>query len=274
MIEQSGLRSEPERRAYRPPIGVPMEQPSRWSIPVAMLVHILLVLLLAAPVLMLGDHFIEARGAGGRGPAGGGGGGNQGTGGSQERLRFVHVAPPAPPEPIPVPPQPKVVPTPSPKTPPPQPVAPAPQVDTKVSTQLPSPDMATLASGIGGGAGNDGTAGNGPGTGGGTGTGNGTGKGSGNGPGTGGGNDQIYPATLDYWPLPPLPSPKSVQGKPFVFRFAIDEQGRVHNVDFKSTGDGGYDKLLRERFSEYKFRPAHKQDGTPVPSILEVTLTL
>jgi protein TonB len=147
----------------------------------------------------------------------------------------------------------------------------------KVNVKVDEPALPTtiaVGPGTGGGTGNDGTSGNGPGTGGGVGTGVGTGRGSGNGPGTGGGEGTIYPATPDFLLMPSLPVPKHVQGKTLVLRFSIDERGRILKVDFDSSGDGGYDRQLRQRFSEYRFRPAHKRDGTPVPSIYVAQLTL
>jgi hypothetical protein len=106
------------------------------------------------------------------------------------------------------------------------------------------------------------------------GTGIGTGRGSAEGPGTGGGEGTIYPATPDFLVMPALPVPKRVQGKTIELRFSIDEHGRILKVDFESTGDSGYDKQLRARLSEYRFRPAHKMDGTPVPSVYVTQLTL
>jgi len=276
MTVQRPPKPRRQRREYRPPVGIPTQPPGRWALPTSVVLHALAILLFLAPLLLAPDAVRQALRAGGFGPAGGGGGGKRGTGGEpqvREALRFARVAPPAAPPPVAQPRIEQRPTTPRPQPPVAEPVLTPPKVDVKLDIAAPHVDLAPTP-GVGGGTGSDQTGGTGPGTGGGIGTGTGTGRGSANGPGTGGGDDQVFPATLDYWPLPPLPSPKSVQGKPFLFRFAIDEFGRVHKVEFKSTGDGNYDKLLRERFSEYRFRPAHKGDGTPVASILEVTLTL
>ncbi len=74
--------------------------------------------------------------------------------------------------------------------------------------------------------------------------------------------------------MPSLPVPKHIQGRTLVLRFTIDERGRILKVEFESSGDGTYDKQLRERLAEYRFRPAHKWDGTPVPSVYVAQLTL
>src|SRR4051812_46585295 len=73
----------PARRARRlPATGMPAQRDSRrTSAVVSLLVHVLLVMLLVAPVATHTGNVIErAQGAGGPGPAGGGGGGRRGTG--------------------------------------------------------------------------------------------------------------------------------------------------------------------------------------------------
>jgi hypothetical protein len=106
------------------------------------------------------------------------------------------------------------------------------------------------------------------------GTGAGTGRGSATGPGTGGGAGSIYPPTPDFLLIPPLPRPDKLKGKSIVVTFIIDATGKPQRIEFESTGDGDYDRLLREKFSEFRFRPAHRADGTPVPSryVTEVRL--
>lgn len=130
-----------------------------------------------------------------------------------------------------------------------------------------------MATGAGDSAGSGSTSGRGPGTGGGVGTGEGTGRGSATGPGTGGGTGTIYPATPDFLLLPPDP-PDKLKGKSVIVTFIIDAQGRPQRVEFESTGDRAYDQLLREKFSEFHFRPAHTMDGKPVPSRLVIPLRL
>ncbi len=265
------LTSEPVQRSkppYRPPIGVPAERPARWGLLVSLAVHALIVLLLIGGILTVEKAEI-ALGAGGAGPMGGGGGGRLGLAGArtQERLKYVRLATPKPAEaPVVHPP----ITTPVKK--PPKPVETKPIVEPRVApteqVALPSSAAPTvIAVAPSAGAGTDGTDGAGPGTGGGTGAGNGTGRGSGNGPGTGGGSGTVYPATPDFAVIPPLPVPKGLHGKTVELRFTIDESGRVVKFDFDPTGDSGYDRELKSRLSQYHFRPAHRQDGTPVASV-------
>jgi hypothetical protein len=267
------------RRRYRPPVGVPLERARPWGAPVSLLLHALVIALLLSPFVRDAPVLDASQGAGGPGPAGGGGGGRLGgsTNPTLERLRFVRLAapPPAPPpmpqrtnpvKPVVKPPvlappkiveQPKVAPVPTSAA-----VAPATSTDV------------ALAPTAAAGAGTDGSTGAGPGTGGGIGTGSGTGRGSANGPGTGGGEGTIYPATPDFAVIPPLPVPKHLHGRTVELRFTIDETGKVVRFDFDPTGDAGYDRQLRERLSEYHFRPAHKLDGTPVPSVFVTQFVL
>jgi hypothetical protein len=260
------------RPRYRPPLGLPLKRDSRWGQAVSFLLHALLILFILAPLFQHDVELVAERGAGGAGPAGGGGGGHRGTGGESnpEALRFF-ATPPAPKAaatPLVAPQPPKPVPPP----PPPDPV-PAPKVDVPVEAP-PSAVAVAPNSGVGGGTGNDGTGGTGPGTGGGVGTGTGTGKGSGTGPGTGGEGGEIYLATPEALLLPPIPAPNRVKGKTLLVKFSIDERGKVLRVEFASSGDGGYDKQMRAKFLEYKFRPAHKGDGTPVASVYEIGVEL
>jgi len=74
--------------------------------------------------------------------------------------------------------------------------------------------------------------------------------------------------------MPALPVPKRLHGKTLELHFTIDEQGKIVKVEFEPSGDGSYDRQLRERLLEYRFRPAHKMDGTPVPSVYVTQLTL
>ncbi|HKV52222.1 MAG TPA: hypothetical protein VJO52_13605 [Gemmatimonadaceae bacterium] len=262
------------RPPYRPPIGVPVERPDRWGLPVSVAVHAMILLLLIGGILTVGKVEI-ARGAGGAGPMGGGGGGRLGLAGSRsrERVKYVQLAQPklaAPRVTHPITP---------PVTKPPKPVEAKPVVKPQV---MPAEQIAPASSAAptviavapSAGAGTDGTNGAGPGTGGGTGAGTGPGRGSGSGPGTGGGEGTVYPATPDFAVIPPLPVPKGLHGKTVQLRFTIDETGRVVKFDFDPTGDSGYDRELKSRLSEYHFRPAHKQDGTPVASIFVTQFTL
>jgi protein TonB len=277
-----GGGGHPRHAPYRPPAGVPIERERSWGVPVSVLVHVLIIVLLLVPLFGVSKRdVVNPSGAGGPGPAGGGGGGRLGASRGNtplEHVSYVAMASPAPtPEPDPVkvvkPLTPKVtkVKAPPPVTPP-APAAVAPKLDLKAEAPKLSAEQLALVPGAG--SGNDGTKGAGPGSGGGVGTGVGTGRGSGEGPGTGGGTGSIYPATPEFLVMPALPVPKRVQGKTIVLRFTIDERGTITKVEFESSGDSGYDRQLRERFSEYRFRPAHKMDGTPVPSVYITQLTL
>ncbi|HEY9425848.1 MAG TPA: hypothetical protein VIR34_01740, partial [Gemmatimonadaceae bacterium] len=127
----------------------------------------------------------------------------------------------------------------------------------------------------GAGTGDSGASGGaGPGRGGGVGTGTGTGRGSATGAGTGCGEGDIYPATPDFLVMPALPVPSKVRGRTIRLEFDLDARGNITALKFNSTGDSGYDKELRARLMEYRFRPAHRADGTPVPSVYVTELTL
>lgn len=208
-----------------------------------------------------------------------------------ERLRYVSVG--APPRPAPTPSAARVEPTPEPRNPvvrPPEPVLPdpvvqsrpepvAPVVEPRPVATAPSatsvPKLAMGGSGDSGSTGGEGTGrGEGPGSGGGVGTGTGTGQGSGSGAGSGGGEGQIYPATPEFMVMPALPVPSKVRGKTIRLVFTIDAAGRITSLKFDSTGDSGYDRELRSRLLEYRFRAAHRADGTPVASTYVTELTL
>lgn len=268
------------RPPYRPPIGVPARRDSRWAGAVSLLLHALLIAIMIVPLLIVHDAADATRGAGGAGAAGGGGGGSRGGARDpyvHEDLRYVRVAPPPPPPPAPVPkPNAVVVPVPKPIPPPPKPVATPPAPVPPPTAAAPPPDSTPAtatgaAPGAGNGAGNSGGPGAGPGTGGGTGTGTGPGRGSGVGPGTGGGEGTIFPPTAELMIIPELPVPGGLKGKTFVVHFEIDETGRVARVDV-ATGNSGYDRKLRDRYMQTKWRPAHRADGTPVAAGIDVTI--
>ena len=278
--------SEPPvaRPPYRPPVGVPARRDTKWAGAISLALHLLLLALMIVPLLIVHDALDATRGAGGAGAAGGGGGGSRGGARKpyvREDLRFVHVAPPPPPPPVappkpnalvpPVPtpfPPPKPVVVPPPAVPPPTAAAPEAKIATTPVTVASGP-----APGPGNGAGITGGPGAGPGTGGGTGTGTGPGRGSGVGPGNGGGEGTIFPPTAELLLIPELPVPGGLRGKTFTVHFEIDETGRVARVDV-DTGDSRYDRRLRDRFMQYKWRPAHRADGTPVAAGVDVPLGL
>ncbi len=264
---------------YRPPSGVPAQRDTRWAAAISVLLHALVLALVIAPLFIVHDAIDATRGAGGAGPTGGGGGGSPGGARApfeHEDLRYLRVAPPPPPPVSPPNPAPVVPPVPV-HMPPPKPVV-TPPVAPPVAPPAPAPAASAadsahrdFALGPGNGAGSTAGPGAGPGTGGGTGTGVGTGKGSGAGPGNGGGEGTVFPPSPDFMLLPELPVPGGLRGKTFVVHFEIDEHGGVTRIDV-ATGDSHYDRKLRDRFLQYKWRPAHRADGTPVAAGIDIPL--
>lgn len=286
------------RARYRPPAGVPLQRGTRWGAPLSVIVHLALIALLLAPALVQPERLVP-RGAGGPGASGGGGGGGGSAPGAgpgarsgsahvTERLHYTvistqPVSPPAatqiptpplsPPERVETEPVPSETPVPEVLMARVEPVEPS--IIASIEPSAPRVVLAAGAAGGAAGAGGGGVgAGAGPGSGGGVGSGAGTGRGSGTGSGSGGGEGEIYPATPDFLVMPALPVPAGVRGKTIELRFTLDEHGKIVKVDFDSTGDESYDRELRERLGEYRFRPAHKADGTPVPSVYVTRLTL
>ncbi len=131
-----------------------------------------------------------------------------------------------------------------------------------------------LARTVGAGAGIGGGRGAGTGSGGGIGSGEGTGIGSGVGPGSGG-EGVVFPPTVRYTFLPPLPRPSSVQGQTFLVHFAVDPQGRVTDVEVEPRiADGGYRKKFVNTMLRFRFKPAHLRDGTNVAGATVLSFTL
>ncbi len=131
-----------------------------------------------------------------------------------------------------------------------------------------------LARTVGAGAGIGGGRGAGMGSGGGIGSGDGPGTGSGVGPGSGG-DGVVFPPTVRYTFLPPLPRPSSVQGHTFLVRFAVDPQGRVADVEVEPRiPDGGYRKKFLNTMLRFRFKPAHLRDGTNVAGASVLSFTL
>ena len=73
---------------------------------------------------------------------------------------------------------------------------------------------------------------------------------------------------------PPEPRPGRVKGKTVVVTFTLNERGDILRIDFESTGDRGYDRRLRERMNEMRFRPAVGPDGQPMAATYPVTVQL
>jgi len=256
------------RRPWRLPTGMPRPATSRESRVlgrvVSIAVHVLIVIALLLPALLSPKvRAALATGAGGAGPAGGGGG--SGGMGPRERVRYIRVAPmteapqPTPTQlPVPVPPKPQVVqPTPA-------------QVQPQAT---PPPQQDAPANGMAAGSGDaSGTGGAGPGSGGGIGAGIGTGMGNANGPGTGGGlGDTLnLPYSMSML-IPPQPVPKELKRRTIGVDFEIDSTGEVLSVNFEPTSNGGYNKLIRERAKQFRFRPATRRaDGRPVRAIFHI----
>jgi hypothetical protein len=271
-----GWREEtaPRRSEDREPFQLPTEMPlplgenRRIGFSLSVVIHALIILILLLPMLLTpAGRSLLVHGAGGDGPRGGGGGGM----GPREGLRYIRSAP----EPAPQSATPTITPTVKPIVPPPitqpvvQPPLQTPQPEAKPTATAPvSPD----ATGNSGGVGT--TPGAGPGSGGGIGSGVGTGTGSSVGPGTGGGNDANYPPQPINTPLPPLPVPQKIRPFTVVAEFDVDSTGRVLNVDFNETPDGGYNRKLKKMFSDMRFRPGVRPDGSPIRSKGQVILYL
>jgi protein TonB len=110
----------------------------------------------------------------------------------------------------------------------------------------------------------------GPGSGGGSGGGTGGGIGSGTGTGTGAGRMQA--PVPEFVLIPPSNPPRGVRGDSLVIRLQIDATGKVRDVEFRSTGDRGYDQKLRRTAMEWRFRPARGPDNRPTAVAYDVTL--
>jgi hypothetical protein len=52
--------------------------------------------------------------------------------------------------------------------------------------------------------------------------------------------------------------------------FDVDERGNAKLIAFNPSRDGGYNKKIREMLAEVRFRPAVRQDGTPVRDTVSI----
>lgn len=267
---------EKPRRPLRPLHGIPEpDRRDRTGFLMSALLHLAIITAMLLPPIVASQLDQEFTGGGGPGAAGGGGGGTGGTGGEDvrpERVRFLHMARPAAPEPKPST-TPAVVPPPPPEVKPEEK-----KPEEPVPTQPTTPEPVAAASGptiptpgSGGGTGNDGSGGNGPGSGGGVGSGIGTGRGSGVGPGTGGGPGEIYPPQPTHLALLPIPVPNKVRPYKLVAWFDVDERGNTKLISFNPSKDEGYNKKIRAMLAEVRFRPAVRADGTPVRDTVPIT---
>ncbi len=241
---------------------------------ISIALHLLIIGLIVVP-LVFTDTVIARieQGAGGAGPAGGGGGGRRGTGGGTvETLRYVRLAPDPVPTPTSLPAVPPPLPTPKVEPVAPKAVEPPPPAKSQEQQSVAPtpPSQVAVAPGAGGGSGSDATAGAGPGSGGGTGAGTGTGRGSAVGPGTGGGNQANFPPQPIEFFLPPLPAPSGVRGFRFIAEFDVDSTGRVLDVKFTETRDGGYNRRIASVLRSMRFRPGTRPDGTPLRMKMQI----
>lgn len=274
---------------YRPPVGIPRREQTRWQgWLISLLAHLLLLFWVLVPPREPDIDLGHRQGAGGAEPAGGGGGGSSGGAGDDgPRLRFAQLAPPTaarsaasvPPATLPPPVMPVAVAPPPVAKPLPQTVIPQtviPPMPTKrtqpVAQQSPVPGTSAsgAATGTSSGSGQTSGIGTGPGSGGGVGSGEGTGRGSATGPGTGGGAAQIYPPTPRQFFLPPLPPPSRVKGFRLTAWFDVDSTGKSTLLRFTPTPDGDYNKRLRETLLAVRFRPAVRLDGVTVRDTVDV----
>lgn len=280
MVQISSLDRPPDRppkRPLRPLYGIPEpDRKDRTGFVLSFLLHALIITLMLLPPIVASQLDQEFTGGGGPGAAGGGGGGTGGTGGESikaEKVRYLHVAPPAAAE-TKAPVTPAVVPPP-PKPEPPEPepeVTPTPVPEAVPAAAQPVTGPTIPTPGTGGGSGNDGSGGNGPGSGGGVGSGIGTGRGSGIGPGTGGGPGDIYPPQPTHLALLPIPVPSKVRPYKLVAWFDVDEKGNTTLISFNPTKDAGYNRKIRAMLAEVRFRPAVRADGTPVRDTVPITV--
>ena len=203
--------------------------------------------------------------AGDLGPRGGGGGG----GGPEIRYIALQSAPAVSEEELPVVTEvPDQIPLPTPTI---REIRPA----VRAPAELRTPETRLLARRIGAGPGSGGGAGAGTGTGGGIGSGEGTGMGSGTGPGTGGSGGDVFPPSVRYTYLPPLPHPNELQGQTFHVRFFVDPEGRVTRVVVDpEIANSDYRKKFLDVMRRFRFKPASKSDGTPVSGETVLSFTL
>ncbi len=247
-------------RVTVPKTGEAYRRPFVWSTAV----HALLIVAL----LWQGDRLLD-RGpaAGDPGPTGGGGGGGG------PRVTYVALQPPPSPattatRPVEVPVTPQPVPLPVPEVR---------EIPTRLRPIAPPTVIraTTIVRRLGQGPGTGGGPGAGTGSGGGIGSGRGTGIGAGVGPGSGGQGGDVFPPTVRYTFLPPLPRPSALQGKTFHVRFVVDIEGRVVEVGVEpDMRDAGYRRKFLDVMRRFRFRPATLADGTSVTGETVLSFTL
>lgn len=154
-----------------------------------------------------------------------------------------------------------------------EPVTPVPQTPTEVAVATPAEGVAQ--SGEGAGTGTGAGAGNVAGSGGGSGGGIGTGIGTGVGPGTGGDSTGITPPSWRFFAPPLERPPRELRGQTITVRFWVRADGTVERYE---TTPEIQDNEYSEKFSEIalgtRWRPARRRDGTAVPAVAEMQVTL
>jgi protein TonB len=226
----------------------------RWSLIASVLFHLLMLVLFRTQVFL---PVVETSAAG---PDAGDT--RAAAGGGMEAIALqVMEPPPAPqPEPVVVPPVPTPTPTPTPDPPP---------VDTVRPTTPPAPPT----TGTGTGQTQQTAAGGGTGNASGPGTATGTGRGGGGDSETGTG--RIIAPSPRGLILPPSDRPRSVRGKSITVYVFVNERGTVVSDSTRlnpSSGDGGFDKRLKEQASEWRFRPGSR-GGEPIATWFQYVMT-
>lgn len=154
-----------------------------------------------------------------------------------------------------------------------EPVAPVAETPAEVAVVTLAPGAAQSGQGAGSGTGTG--AGNDAGAGGGSGGGIGTGIGTGVGPGTGGDSTGITPPSWRFFAPPLERPPKELRGQTITVRFWVRADGTVER--FETTPEIQDDEYS-EKFSEIalgtRWRPARRRDGTAVPAVAEMQVTL
>lgn len=254
-----------------PALSLPKERRSASGLVVSLLFHGALLALILLGVARGGDMPVGT-GPGLGGLAGGGGGG----GGAE--VTYIDLPPVAASEPAAAPEATQVE-TPV-EIPPPveeeeeaEPVTPQPEAPAEVAVVTPSEGAAQSGQGAGSGTGTG--AGNDAGSGGGSGGGIGTGIGTGIGPGTGGDSTGITPPSWRFFAPPLERPPKELRGRTITVRFWVRANGTVERYE---TVPEIQDDKYSEKFSEIAlgtlWRPARRRDGTAVPAVAEMQVTL
>lgn len=266
----AGIRLHAPRRGP-PALSLPKERRSASGLVVSLLFHGALLALILLGVARGGDMpAVAGPGLGGLAGGGGGGGGAEVT--------YIDLPPVAASEPAAAPEAtqaetPVEIPPPVEEAEEAEPVTPVPEAPAEVAVATPSEGAAESGEGAGSGTGTG--AGNDAGSGGGSGGGIGTGIGAGIGPGTGGDSTGITPPSWRFFAPPLERPPKELRGQTITVRFWVRADGTVERYE---TTPEIQDEDYSEKFSEIalgtRWRPARRRDGTAVPAVAEMQVTL